>query len=442
MVAEDTSMIQKPCDTQRVQIIIFTRFPLPGKTKTRLIPSLGPEGAADIQRKMTEFTVGQAAQTGFPIQIRYTGGTVAQMREWLGEQYEYARQSDGDLGARLKNAFAEAFERGAKKVLAVGCDCPDYRAENIRDTVKLLDKSSCVIGPATDGGYYQIGLCRFNPDLFDNVAWGTETVLRQTLAKINEYKLLPVLSDVDEPDDIPAKISVIIPVLNEEEHIESTVKQAMEGFETETIVIDGGSDDGTRDRARQVGARVFRTPACRATQMNYGANQATGDILLFLHADSALPPAWDCHIRQVIKMPDTILGYFRFAINGSFAGKRWIETGTNIRSRFLKKPYGDQGLFLKKNTFTRLKGFPEVPILEDVLIVKEAKKMGHIRCASSVLLTSGRRWRKLGWFRTMYINQSVLLLARLGVDLDKLNHVYRNGKNPVLVFFEKQADKK
>jgi hypothetical protein len=125
------------------------------------------------------------------------------------------------------------------------------------------------------------------------------------------------------------------------------------------------------------------------------------------------------------------LGYFDFAINGSFPGKKWIEWGANVRSRLLKRPYGDQGLFIRRNDFFDMGGFPEVPILEDVLFVKEARRRGGTVGTGIPLPTSGRRWLKYGVINTTIFNQMVLVAACLGADLNNLRDVYRKGKNPL-----------
>ena len=380
---------------------------------------------------MTEFTVSQIRQTGMPMEIRFTGGLESQMREWLGSDGEYTPQGPGNLGARLERAVLNAFGEGVEKLIVVGSDCPDNRLTNLLNAVKALDDAPCVLGPAADGGYYLIGLRKPRPDLFRDVDWGTERVFRQTVEKLDHYKVLPTLGDVDTPGDIPPRISVIIPAIDEEACIGSAVKAARNGFNAETIVVDGGSRDRTGEMASQAGARVIQGSPGRALQMNCGARHAKGDIFLFLHADSVLPPGWDYHVRQLMKHPRMIMGYFRFAITGAFAGKQLVEWGANWRSRLLKRPYGDQGLFLRKKDFFEIKGFPAVPILEDVFLVRQARARGNIACTDIALPTSGRRWRKYGVIRTTILNQTILIAACLGADLDQLKDVYREGKNPL-----------
>ena len=327
----------------------------------------------------------------------------------------------------MERAFADAFAQGARKAIVVGCDCPDNRAANLQAAVRALDHAPCVIGPARDGGYYLIGLTKPRPDLFRGIDWGTASVLEQTLGKAGDCTHIPVLDDVDEREDIPSKISVIIPARNEAGCITGVVRQVLAGFNTEVIVVDGGSADDTRERAAAAGATVLESLPGRAVQMNRGVRSATGEVLLFLHADSVLPEAWDCHIRRVIKQPRTMLGYFRFAIIGEFRGRLLVEWATNIRSSLFKRPYGDQGLFLRRRDFFALGGFPDVPILEDLLLVKKARQRGRLDCTHSPLGTSGRRWMHYGVIKTTLLNQWILLAAWFGGDLSRLQQAYRQG---------------
>lgn len=193
------------------QLIVFTRYPEPGKTKTRLIPALGAEGAAKLQQEMTENTLAAASilqhQRGTHIEVYFTGGTAAQMSAWLGEKLRYRPQSEGDLGDRLTKAFATAFAAEMERVAAIGIDCPDLDATLLTRAFSLLETADLVLGPAVDGGYYLIGMSRFVPELFVGIAWSTATVLEETRAIAQRLGLaiayLPQLNDVDRPEDLP-----------------------------------------------------------------------------------------------------------------------------------------------------------------------------------------------------------------------------------------------
>ncbi len=417
-------------------IILFTRYPVVGEVKTRLIPELGKEQAFDLHVKMTEFLLEQALKTNIPVQIHYQGGTKEQMQSWLGQAHDYVEQVGDDLGEKMEKAFCQAFSDGKKQVVLMGSDCPNNRTSNILTAFNLLEYHDCVFGPANDGGYYLIGLTNHKPELFQNINWGTEKVLAQTINKIDKcakgkYALIEKLTDVDYAIDIPPKISVIIINLNEEKRIKNTILQAKAGFNVEIIVSDGASIDQSPEIARTFGDKFILSKSGRAVQMNTGASIAEGEILLFLHADSILPSKWDISIREIMENPEVKLGYFRFAADGDFKAKKILEWGTNFRANFFKIPYGDQGFFIRKKDFDLLGKFDDVPILEDVFMVKKAKKNGLIACTKQALITSGRRWLKYGFWKTLLVNQAILIAAKRGADLELLCQAYREGKGPL-----------
>jgi rSAM/selenodomain-associated transferase 1 len=192
------------------RLIIFTRYPEPGRTKTRLIPALGATGAADLHRRMTEQAIAIARQLAalqaVALEVRYSGGDAALMQQWLGANLRLRAQSDGDLGARMREAFHEAFQQGCERVVIIGTDCPGITSGTLASAFAALRQSDLVLGPASDGGYYLIGLRRLIPPLFEGILWGTDSVLRHTLqiaeAADLRYSLLERLDDVDRPEDL------------------------------------------------------------------------------------------------------------------------------------------------------------------------------------------------------------------------------------------------
>ncbi|MGB5595065.1 MAG: TIGR04282 family arsenosugar biosynthesis glycosyltransferase [Crocosphaera sp.] len=189
-------------------LIIFTRYPEAGKTKTRLIPALGAKGAAILQKKLTEHTVKEAKKLikDVSIYIYYTGNSQEVMKNWLGDDLAYYPQEKGDLGQRMQSAFRESFELGFTNVVIIGIDCPDLNINLIKNAFESLNDHDLVLGEATDGGYYLIGLKLVIPELFAQIPWGTDQVLSLTknMAKklmLNTF-ILPTLSDVDRPEDL------------------------------------------------------------------------------------------------------------------------------------------------------------------------------------------------------------------------------------------------
>lgn len=193
------------------RLIIFTRYPQPGYTKTRLIPALGAEGAAQLQQNMTEETVIKAHNllgtvSNLSLEICYTGTDLSTMKNWLGDELIYQEQEEGDLGMKMFKGFQNAFQQGYQKVITIGIDCPDLSVNILATAFSQLDQAELVIGPATDGGYYLIGLHRLIPELFNEIHWGTDQVWLET-AKIAEtlqlnWVNLPILKDIDRPEDL------------------------------------------------------------------------------------------------------------------------------------------------------------------------------------------------------------------------------------------------
>ena len=220
-------------------------------------------------------------------------------------------------------------------------------------------------------------------------------------------------------------ISIIIPVLNEAAIIQSTLENLSSYPDVEVIVVDGGSQDNTLSIARTAGVRTMVVSGGRSTQMNAGAKIALANILLFLHIDTNLPTNFVELIVQTLKQP-VIAGAFELGIEGKDKSLRWIETLVKMRSHLLLLPYGDQAIFITKQAFIDVGGFPQIPIMEDFELVRRLKRRGKMAIAPGRVITSGRRWQKLGVFQTTLVNQLVIAGYYLGISPNKLNCFYRS----------------
>jgi uncharacterized protein len=194
----------------QARLILFTRYPEPGRTKTRLIPALGAEGAAALQRQMSETMVARMARFAkhYPValEIRYAGGDQQAMQAWLSSDIPCLPQEGENLGDRLRLAFARAFAQGAGQVAVIGADCPGLTPALFARAFAALAQQDLVLGPARDGGYYLIGLSRPAPGLFSDIPWGGDGVLAATLLRAHTLNLatqtLETLADVDRPEDL------------------------------------------------------------------------------------------------------------------------------------------------------------------------------------------------------------------------------------------------
>lgn len=202
--------------------IIFSRYPRPGSSKTRLIPHLGSEGAAALQRAMTENVIAEArdltTRTKVHVELAISGASPAEMEAWLGGHLSWQEQVGPDLGGRMEYAFAQAFRGGFLRVVLVGADCPGVTANILDQAFQQLRDHDLVLGPTKDGGYYLIGLTQPCPLLFEDISWGSASVFSQTLSRAHEMginsALLATLSDVDRAEDLevlPSALRALLP---------------------------------------------------------------------------------------------------------------------------------------------------------------------------------------------------------------------------------------
>jgi rSAM/selenodomain-associated transferase 2/rSAM/selenodomain-associated transferase 1 len=446
------------------RLIVFARVARPGQVKTRLIPALGSEGAAALHRRLVLRTLRTARSVSrcahgvknewrmLEVHVapdmdqansfRAEDAVLGPLQAWLGDDWGFRLQTAGDLGRRMAQAMADSFAEGASATVIIGSDCPTLTPEILHSAFELLRTSPVVLGPAQDGGYYLVGLRQPLPDLFRGIDWGTASVLTQSLQILERLRirpaLLPILADVDRPGDLDAwnrlleqeeadlrRISVIIPALNEELHLPETLQSVRQGLPMEILVVDGGSRDRTVAVAQAGGAIVIESKPGRARQMNAGAARASGNTLLFLHADTLLPADWSAPVEAVLRHKEVAAGAFAFALTKRFTGSRWVEGMTNLRSRRLQIPYGDQGLFLRRGLFEELGGFADLPIMEDYEFNHRLRRRGRIVTADTAIMTSGRRWQKVGVIRTTLINQLMIAGFHLGVSPARLAQFYR-----------------
>lgn len=217
------------------------------------------------------------------------------------------------------------------------------------------------------------------------------------------------------------KLSVVVPVLNEAAMVGATLRalEPLRALGHEVIVVDGGSEDATRDIAAPLADRVLRAPRGRARQMNAGASSATGEALVFLHADTRLPVRADELISDSLK--GHAWGRFDVRIESAHPLLRVIAFAMNLRSRLTGVATGDQAIFVRRDAFP---GFPEIALMEDVAFSKLMKRQSPPACLRERLLTSGRRWERQGVLRTMLLMWRLRLGYFLGTDPDELARRY------------------
>ncbi len=228
---------------------------------------------------------------------------------------------------------------------------------------------------------------------------------------------------------IDMRLSIIIPVFNEAEGLPDMIEHLASLRDSEVIVVDGGSKDDSRQAAARAGARVICSERGRARQMNAGAAVAMGDILLFLHADTVLPPSAEQAIANAIQRRGGAREYTWGRFDVSIAGRsfmlRVVASLMNWRSRLSGIATGDQAMFMAHRTFESVGGFPDQPLMEDIELSKRLLALSRPICLTDQVVTSGRRWEANGVWRTIWLMWRLRWLYWNGVSADELAKSYR-----------------
>ncbi len=227
------------------------------------------------------------------------------------------------------------------------------------------------------------------------------------------------------------KVSVVIPALNEEASLPATIRSARDAGAGEVIVVDGGSEDRTREIAKPLADILLVTGRGRAAQMNEGARAASGEALLFLHADTLLPPESIRSVRDALRQPDILGGAFSVRLGVSHSAPAYRKavlrlTGRmiGVRSRLFRAYTGDQAIFVRKETHAAIGGFPEIPLMEDVEYSRRLTRMGKTLLLPMRITTSGRRWEANGPFRMILLMWGLRLAYSLGMSPDSCANIY------------------
>jgi hypothetical protein len=351
-----------------------------------------------------------------------------------------------------------ALDSGAPAAIVVGSDVPGLSAERLAAARDALAVGDAVLGPSRDGGYDLIGLRRCPPDLLDGLPWSSAATLARTEQRLVErgfhVERLPETFDVDRVEDLeplrralaageiaapataralaalapaPPRISIVMPVVDEAARIERQLGAVVgRGGWHEVVVVDGGSADGTAELARKVeGVRVIASARGRGAQLNRGAAAATGEVLLFLHADVELPADARERIASALADPEVVAGAFRTWTVDEGRSPRlapWLHLG-DLRSRYSRLPYGDQALFVRAAVFRRVGGYPEQPLMEDLELARRLRRAGRIRIVPARVRVSGRRFLARPLYYFLLVNFMPLLYA-CGVSPVRLTRLY------------------
>lgn len=439
-------------------IIIFTRVPVPGKTKTRLMDTLTPRQCAKLHICFLKDIRRECEKCGADIFICHTPDGEKEQRllkEIMGEQKGYFGQQGEHLGKRMHRAFEEVFSMGYGQCILIGTDIPELRSGYLKRAFGVLEKRDVVFGKTYDGGYYLIGLKKPCPEAFGLGRYGHGRVLEDTVKILSQAGMTvgytKKLWDIDTLSDLKeyrkrmqsreslkhrktgqyvtqiASVSIIIPIYNEEKDIEKLQERlkVLQG-ECEILFVDGGSTDRTLELI-DPGYRVIHSEKGRGKQMNAGAKASCGDILFFLHCDSELPERPLEEIRKVMR--DYRAGCFGIAFHSRNFFMFTCRVISNHRIKDRKVMFGDQGIFIDRELFFEAGMFPEIPIMEDYQFSLTLKEM-HVKLGMTGkrIYTSDRRFPKgtIPKLKLMWKMNRLRSMYRKGVPIEIISDMYRD----------------
>ena len=438
-------------------LLIFLRYPDAGKVKRRLSEEIGSERAAEVYEKLIRRTLGVAGDfkrwaPETRVVLFYTPqDPVEKLKNKFRGPWEFCPQQGEHLGERMANALRAAFATGANKAVLIGTDLADIEATDIEGAFRNIGEKAAVLGPAADGGFYLIGTDRpIGAPLHFNT-WGTGEVFSRTARELEaggfRIHLAAERHDVDCKRDwdrmgsdflFAGSVSIIIPTLAEAHKLSPLLLYLESSLwpGDEIVVVQGGAFDKVSLRRISPSLAVVRSPKGRGLQQNAGAILSRGTILFFLHDDSVPPPEFPYLIRRACRDYHAALGCFKLRFLPSNRALGLIASWANLRTALFKLPYGDQGLFCRREVFERVGGFGRSYLMEDVDLVGKFRKMGQGGSAISILpvpvYSSPDRYLHKGIIKASLLNHSTFLLAALGRDERILYRKYYGLETPDL----------
>lgn len=427
---------------EKEAIILFTRIPLPGQTKTRLMPTYTPEECAQIHSCFLRDQVACCQSAGRDLFLCYAPqGELDELYQIYPQKNRYFPQISEGLGLRMLEAIRHVLSLGYQACVLLGSDIPEVTGQILQEAFHILAKKDLVFGPTEDGGYYLVGMKKPISAAFNLQDYGKDTVLQQTLQALEKegYQagLLDSLSDIDSPADLLAlgerlahsrshtalylkehpKISVIVPIYNEKSTIVPFQKELEKIKNCEIILVDGGSQDGTQALISPT-FTLLSSQKGRANQMNTGALHSSGTLLFFLHCDSILPENAEELLKSAAQAQRW--GGFGIVFDNKSPLMALCAHRSNQRMKRRGIVFGDQGIFIPRSLFFQVGLFPDLPIMEDYQLSLTLADRGiPPLCLQSPICTSARRFQggakaQLSMMWTMH----------------KLQKQYRQGVNP------------
>lgn len=435
-------------------LIYFTKEPIEGKVKTRLARTIGDVEATKIYKLLLENLLNLNISSHIDTFISLDIFTDNYNKSFQEQTIIF--QKGKNIGEKMANAFLDIFEKGYESVILVGADIPLIDENIIDDAFNDLKQNQAILSKTKDEGYYLIG---FQKKSFTKKPFEIDfsnAVYKKTLQALKPLRVKEgfELFDIDEIEDLRRfanisevhtneklhsysktllsklpKISVIIPVYYEKENLPKTIehlKSNAKDNDYEIIVCDTPLKTTIEDIDCSNLKTLISKKAGRAFQLNSGAVYAKAEVLFFLHADSFVPKNWDETIYNKYLKNKELAGAFTLGIKTTNSLIKIIEFFANVRVKVTNTPYGDQGQFFSSALFHEIKGYDEIPLMEDIAIIRKIhSKNIPIKILKDKIYTSDRRWQKEGIFYTTLRNRVLSTLYLLGVSSEKLKKYYK-----------------
>lgn len=432
-------------------LIYFAKEPMEGKVKTRLAKSITDEEATKIYKLLLEQSLSLSINQDID-KFVFTQAFTSEYQKYFKGFHTFLQEGD-NIGEKMANAFKTLFSQDYEQIILVGTDIPMLDENIIHEAFDSLHTHHTTINKSEDDGYYLIGFCReYFEDKVFNVDFKKD-VFKQTIKSLKplHVKIGKVLFDIDYIDDLRKfatlkkqttlglhvkkllntfpSISVVIPVYYEKENLPKTLqnlKEKAHGSSYEIII----SDTPEITTLNNIDTTTYFTckaqKAGRAYQLNEGAKMARGEVLLFLHADTLLPKNWDEEILHQYTKNKKLAGAFSLGIQTNSFVIKLIEFLANIRVCFTNTPYGDQGQFISAHLFSKIGGYDELPLMEDIAIIDKIHKENiKVQILKSKIYTSDRRWKSEGILYTSLRNRVLSTLYHFGISAEKLKKYYK-----------------
>ena len=439
-------------------VIIFTRIPVPGKTKTRMMPALSAEKCAHLHTCFLRDIHATCRMVPADVFVSYApedGDKLQTLTDILGRKLSYFPQEGDTLGQRMYHAVHKILQMGYDKCVLIGTDIPELQPGHLEHAFRVLENRDIVFGRTEDGGYYLVGMKKAWKEAFGLQTYGVSTVFADTLRNLEKAGITvgytDTLQDMDTPADLQSyrrrmrlddrlkhtctgrylaansRISIIVPIYNEEKLIGQMLDQLRPlRKRCEIILVDGGSTDCTLEKIPSE-FRLIHTGKSRAAQMNAGAEASGGDVLFFLHCDSELPAHPLEQIREVMR--DFQAGCFGIAFHSWNFFMFTCRVISNHRIKDRKVMFGDQGIFIERELFFEIGMFPDLPVMEDYQLSLTLKEQGiKLGMTRKRIYTSDRRFPPgtVGKLRLMWKMNRLRKMYRDKVPIREISDMYRD----------------